>query len=362
MNLEDLIAAPQFSLPQAEKESALVASLNELTAKHRRDCPEYDRLLRILYPSCDLAAGIVEVPFLPVSLFKHHALRSVPEAAVFRTLTSSGTTGQQVSRITLDRETAQLQTLALSSIMRHVLGPARLPMILVESPGLIKERSQFSARAAGMLGMVNFGRNQFFALDEQMRLDESGLREFLQKYAGREILIFGFTYMVWQYFFRGIENLGFDLSKATLIHSGGWKKLQDMAVSNDDFRRLFREKTGLARIFNFYGMVEQVGSVFIDGDDHTLYAPNFADIIVRDPVTLREVPTGTPGIIQVLSLLPRSYPGHSLLTEDLGVVHGIDQNHGGRMGKRFSVLGRVAKSELRGCSDVHAAQEAALAS
>jgi hypothetical protein len=356
MNLQQLMEAPQFSLPQKEKAAALLASLNELTAKHRRNCPEYDRLLRVLHPRYEEAESIADVPFLPVSLFKHHTLRSVPEADVFKTLTSSGTTGQQVSRIVLDRETAQLQTQALSRIMTHVLGPDRLPMILVESSNLIKDRRQFSARAAGMLGMLNFGRNQFFALNEDMRLDLAGLHEFLAKYEGRNILIFGFTYMVWQYLFQGIKNLGLDLSKATLIHSGGWKKLQEMAVSNSDFHRLFREKTGLEKIFNFYGMVEQVGSVFLEGDDETLYAPNFAEIIVRDPVTFRELPTGQPGVIQVLSLLPQSYPGHSLLTEDMGVVHAVDENHGGRMGKRFSVLGRVAKSELRGCSDVHAAQ------
>ena len=50
-----------------------------------------------------------------------------------------------------------------------------------------------------------------------------------------------------------------------------------------------------------------------------------------------------------LQTLPRSYPGHVLLTEDLGVVHGIDD--GDWPGKRFSVLGRLPRAEARGCSD-----------
>ena len=65
---------------------------------------------------------------------------------------------------------------------------------------------------------------------------------------------------------------------------------------------------------------------------------------------------GAPGVLQVLSLLPLSYPGHSVLTEDLGIIHGIDDSSGGRHGKYFSVLGRIPKAELRGCSDIHASQ------
>ena len=58
------------------------------------------------------------------------------------------------------------------------------------------------------------------------------------------------------------------------------------------------------------------------------------------------------GLIQTLSLLPLSYPGHNILTEDLGVIHGIDDCSCGRKGKYFTVLGRVPNTELRGCSDV----------
>jgi hypothetical protein len=99
-------------------------------------------------------------------------------------------------------------------------------------------------------------------------------------------------------------------------------------------------------------MVEQVGSVFLEGEDGYLYAPNFADVLVRDPMTFEELPTGETGVLQVLSALPHSYPGHSLLTEDLGVIRSIDASSGGRQGKAFSVLGRLPRAELRGCSDV----------
>ena len=55
--------------------------------------------------------------------------------------------------------------------------------------------------------------------------------------------------------------------------------------------------------------------------------------------------------MQVLSVLPGSYPGHSILTEDVGVIHGEDDAAAGVAGRYFEILGRVPRAELRGCSD-----------
>jgi hypothetical protein len=356
---DQLLESPQYSLTQPLKESLLLPLLNALTDHHRARCPEYAKLISLLHPGLKQAGSPAEIPFIPVGLFKTHVLCSIPPDEVFKTLTSSGTTGQQVSQIFLDRETARRQTVALGRIMAQVLGPERVPMIVVDSNGLVRDRGRFSARAAGVLGMLNFGRNHFYALDEHMDLDENGLRAFLEKFGSKPFLIFGFTFMVWQYFFERIRDMGLDLSQGTLVHSGGWKKLQERAVSNVEFRRSFEEAAKLKRIFNFYGMVEQVGSVYVEAEDGLLYPPNFADIIIRDPATMRELPPSEPGVIQVLSALPLSYPGHSILTEDLGVIHSIDGSSSERRGKAFRVLGRVPKSELRGCSDTHAVEVAA---
>ncbi len=355
MTFDELMRAPQYSLAQAEKESVLTEQISALTDHHRGSCPEYERLVRILRPGYQGAERLADIPYLPVGLFKSHALRSIPESAIFKTLQSSGTTGQQPSRIVLDRETAQRQTLALSRIMTHLLGPRRLPMLLVESPSLIKDRRQFNARVAGLLGMMNFGRDHVYALDDRLELNRSALGEFLDRFGKEPFLIFGFTFVVWQHFLLRLAGENVDLSNGLLIHSGGWKKLQEQAVGAEEVRRRFRAETGLCRIYNFYGMVEQVGSVYLEGEDGYFYPPNFADVIVRDPVTLEELPPGEPGVLQVLSALPLSYPGHSLLTEDLGVIHAIDSSSCGRRGKAFSVLGRLPRAELRGCSDVIAA-------
>ena len=98
-------------------------------------------------------------------------------------------------------------------------------------------------------------------------------------------------------------------------------------------------------------MVEQVGSIFVECEAGRLHAPSFADVIIRRAQDWSVAETGEEGLIQVLSCLPQSYPGHSLLTEDLGTITGVDDCPCGRHGKTFSVSGRLPKAEVRGCSD-----------
>jgi hypothetical protein len=98
-------------------------------------------------------------------------------------------------------------------------------------------------------------------------------------------------------------------------------------------------------------MVEQVGSVFLENSEGYLQCPNFADVIIRNPYDFSVQEVGKEGLIQVISALPKSYPGHSLLTEAIGVLTGEDKALNGWKGKHFKILGRAKKAELRGCSD-----------
>ena len=337
-----------FTLPQAAKEEVLLKDLSALVDHHRARCEPYARILAASgYAG---ASSVAELPWLPVRLFKNLELKSIPDDEVFKVLTSSGTTGE-VSRIYLDKEAAATQTRQLGATVQTVLGPKRLPMLLVDTKAMLKDRRSFSARGAGVLGMSTFGRDHVWALDEEGHVDLGAIRDFLAKHGEAPFLIFGFTYMVWLHLYEVARDNGLDLSNGILIHSGGWKKLVDQAVSPSDFRARLAE-VGLVNSHNFYGMVEQIGTIFLEGPSGgSLYCPDFADVIVRDPVTWRELPPGETGLLEVVSTLPTSYPGHVLLTEDLGVVHGIDD--GDWPGKRFSVLGRLPRAEARGCSDTY---------
>ena len=361
MTFEEIIKISPYSLDEKEKDRLLTEKLSELTRHHAYKCPEYRRMLDALGFDDDRIEDYKDVPFLPVRLFKELELKSISDAEIVKTMTSSGTTNQAVSKIFLDKETSANQQKAMVKIVSEFTGSGRMPMIIIDCPDVVKNRTMFSARGAGILGFSIFGAKKIYVLDDDMKLDVAGLTEFLEKFQGQKILLFGFTFMIWQHFYKELlrlkeEGITFDLSNGILIHGGGWKKLASEAVSHDEFHKKMKDVCGLEHIHDYYGMVEQTGCIYMECECGHLHASIYSDVITRRPIDFKECDIGENGIIQVVSMLPESYPGHSLLTEDEGVVLGEDDCPCGRKGKYFKVNGRLKNAEIRGCSDTYAAK------
>ena len=51
-----------------------------------------------------------------------------------------------------------------------------------------------------------------------------------------------------------------------------------------------------------------------------------------------------------MSVLPTSYPGHNIITEDIGKIFKIKCNCG-LNSTHFKIYGRAKEAEIRGCSD-----------
>ncbi len=86
-----------------------------------------------------------------------------------------------------------------------------------------------------------------------------------------------------------------------------------------------------------------------------LHALSYADTLVRNPSSLEPAPDGAEGLIQVLSVLPKSYPGHSILTEGLGTCVGCDDCACGQQGACFAVSGWAPTAVALDCSDTYVA-------
>lgn len=347
-----------YKLHKMSKEDIVLNSMKLLTSYHRSMCSQYDNMLKTLSVDNCRFTSIDQVPFLPVSLFKSLSLKSITDDEVFKTMTSSGTTGQSVSKIYLDKATVTNQQKALTKIVSDFTSGARMPMLIIDSPSVLKNRKMFSARGAGILGFSIFGSKRAYALDEDMQLNIDEIANFIEKNKHRTIFIFGFTFMIWKHFYQQLksQDIKLDLSNAVLIHGGGWKKLQSESVSPKAFARTLADVCSIpaTQVHDYYGMVEQTGSIYMQCEEGHLHVSNYSDVLIRRAHDFSVCDIGEKGIIQVLSVLPHSYPGHSLLTEDEGVLLGEDSCKCGRMGKFFKVYGRLKNAEIRGCSDTYA--------
>ena len=239
-------------------------------------------------------------------------------------------------------------------IVSNFIGNKRLPMIILDSESVLKDRNMFSARGAGILGFSIFASKKIYAFDKDMNLNLDAIISFIDEHKKETIFLFGFTFMIWEYFYKRLLNTSnskIDLTNAVLIHGGGWKKLENESVSREDFKKCLNNVCGINRVHDYYGMVEQTGCIYMECECGHLHASNYSDVIIRNHIDFSECPIGSKGIIQVVSALPESYPGHSILTEDEGVILGIDDCKCGRKGKYFEILGRIQNAEIRGCSD-----------
>lgn len=355
--MEDFFQYDPYFLDRKAKRELLSKRERELTRLHYENCKEYRRILETM--GFDITADVDydEIPFLPVSLFKKVALKSIPDQDVFKVMTSSGTTGQAVSKIYLDRETSSLQQKVLAKIFSSFTGASRMPMIIIDCPSVIKNRAMFSARGAGILGFSMFGTKKVYALNDDMSLNLEAVQTFVEEHKDKPILLFGFTFMIWQHFYRELAKLPamtLDLSNGILIHGGGWKKLVSENISTEMFKEALRNSCGIKSVHDYYGMVEQTGCIYMECECGHLHTSIFSDVITRRSEDFSKCDFGEKGIIQVISSIPQSYPGHSLLTEDEGIVLGEDDCPCGRKGKYFKIIGRLKNAEIRGCSDTYA--------
>jgi phenylacetate-coenzyme A ligase PaaK-like adenylate-forming protein len=354
-SFDEIYNIEPYKLNHSSKQELHRNILNELTRYHYEHCSEYKKIVQILNYDPSFVLTSEEQPMLPVRLFKEYELMSVPKENIVKTMTSSGTTGQSVSKIFLSKENMQIQTKVLVSIITSFLSKSRMPLIILDTDLLKTDRTMFSARGAGTVGFMIFGSDVIFALDQNMNLNISAIKVFLDKHKNETILFFGYTYMIWQHIICSLRKnqINLNIPKGILFHSGGWKKLKDQAVDTLTYNKAVCEVLGNITVHNYYGMAEQLGSIFVECEYGHMHCSIYSDVIIRRYNDFSCAEIGEKGFIELLSLLPVSYPGHVLLTEDEGEIIGEDDCPCGRLGKYFKIHGRVKGAEVRGCSDTY---------
>ena len=329
-----------------------LSTLISLTDMHLEKCNLYRNYVRTIHTNKENINNLADLPWLPVRAFKHFDIKSIPDSQVYKVMKSSGTGGVQ-SKIFLDQETAKLQQTKLIEIFTETFDASRHPMLVIDSEETVRDRYQFSARTAAINGFTLFSRNRTFALNKDLSINFSAIDDFLEKNKGKKIFIFGFTFIVWQHFIKELQNHSkfYDLSNSFLLHGGGWKKLEAVKVDNANFKDEIFRTIGCKNVRNYYGMIEQTGSIYTECEHGNLHAPKGADVIIREVEDFNVAGFGKEGIIQLFSNIQKSYPGHSLLTEDIGYILPSDSCKCGAPGKILKVLGRLSRAEVRGCSD-----------
>ena len=361
--IERLMHEPPFTLDAAVKAERFREAMAEAVRHHFANNELFRRQAqRSGFDPNEPLKDLSRVPFLPMAIFKRLWLLSVPEAEIVRTLQSSATTGSQPSRIALDHVTRQRQAQALVAVLTHVLGPERRPFLVIDAdPVSAATGSTLPARQAALRGFLIAASDTAYALrpaaQGSLEADEDQIESVLSGWqsSGTSGCIFGFTFLLYQYLLERLEakKRTFRLGDLAVLHIGGWKKLTQQKISKPELNRRLAQTLGMSErhIIDLYGFTEQMGVVYPDCAEGWKHVPVFAEVFARDPRTLGLVPDGTDGLLQFLTPIPHSYPGISVLTDDLGRVR-AGRCGCGTAGTAFQVTGRASDHEVRGCGDV----------
>jgi hypothetical protein len=359
--IDSVLLQPPYGVDPQQRHSALLALFKKELAYACERNPRFRNYVEQWPIDFCEADKISDLPYLPVGVFKSSPpLALVGTDDVKRTLSSSATTGQVPSRVVLDAATARRMAKGVITIIRDFIGPARRPYLVIDTPDNMAARAEMGARGAAVQALGSFATEVVSCLRHGHNGDSSvDLEKLLAcaaKWKDADVLVYGFTYVIWTNLVQPLQHQGItlDVPNVRVLHSGGWKRLQQQAVTRDVFTRGVASIFGCSpdRIIDYYGMVENVGVIYPDCDHGNKHVPAFADVIVRDPLTLAPVKAGQRGLIQVCSVLPTSFPGFLLLTEDMAEVIDYDGCSCGRRGISFRFAGRAPKAEVRGCGNL----------
>lgn len=361
--INSLLREPLYELTSEERQARLLDMLKKVCRHHMDNCKLYNKVCSKRGVVPEEIGSLSDMPYLPASLFKDALLLSIPEDQVFRELRSSATTSGRPSRIGLDRENNQRWTLSMQRMLMDRIGDERLSMLVLDEPGVLSRSAVVPARASMTRSLLFAAREVDTCIENAgglLRLDAEQMKAFFEKHPkGGGAMMFGFTFILGLQVLKPLLSAGvkFDMPDLKIIHAGGWKKMQELSISPeqlvDDCRTCFGVPA--ENVVDIYGFSEQGGLLFPTCEHGVRHTPGWSEVICRDPLSLKPLSPGQEGLMQFLTPIQTSYPGHSIITEDVGVIHGYDDCPCGRKGTTFTIRGRAHDaSEERGCGDIMA--------
>jgi phenylacetate-coenzyme A ligase PaaK-like adenylate-forming protein len=356
--LDYLLKLKQYSLNDEEKNKILLDIMKFQIKSSINNNKYIKNFFKRNNADIQIISSVEQIPPMPVQMFKYFDMATCPKDRIVRILKSSGTTSKFQSKVPLSKVTIMNQIKGINSILSDYLGQKRKIFLVIDHVGVNSQDYEISARTAGVRGLSMRSKKIFYLLIEEsgkLKLNIPVINDLINNYGDEDIYAFGFTFIVWSIFFKQMEQskLKLNFKNAKVFHSGGWKKLKEQQVSKEELSegisRIFG--TDKSKIYDFYGMAEQTGVIFVDCENKNKHVPNFSQIIIRNYQTLKPCKIGEVGLIEVMSVLSDSYYCQAILTEDLGYVLGIDDCPCGRKGRYFRFTSRMEKVEIRGCGD-----------
>ncbi|MBX2922677.1 MAG: acyl transferase [Chitinophagaceae bacterium] len=293
----------------------------------------YQQYCRALGIKADAVKKIVNIPFLPVSFFKTHAVKTAGFSAgtVFE---SSGTTQTINSKHYI--KDLSLYTQSFSKTFELFYGKPQDWCIIALLPSYLERRHSSLVMMADALMKASKHPDSGFYLHNHEQLAATLVKLEQQK---QKTLLLGVTFGLLDF----AEQYAMPLHYTTIMETGGMKGRRE-EMTREEVHGILKHAFGVKNIHSEYGMTELLSQAY-SKQNGVFYCPPWMKVLMRnedDPLATELAPTGKPlnGVINIIDLA-NIYSCSFIATEDAGKLYPDGS---------FEVLGRIDNSDIRGCS------------
>lgn len=290
--------------------------------------PLYRQYTDTLGVSPHTVRQLTDIPFLPVSFFKTHQVRTTDfePGIVFE---SSGTTGIVGSRHEV--KDPDLYRKSFTATFERFYGTIRDWCIIGLLPAYLeRSHSSLVLMVHELIAASGHPDGGFYLYEHEMLY---GVLQRLEA-QGQKTLLIGVTFALLDF----AEKYQMSLRHTTVMETGGMKGRRK-EITRQELHAILKERWGLKSVHAEYGMTELLSQAYSAGDGR-FYCPPWMKVFPRkedDPLDIAAHGEGILNIIDLANIWSCSF----IATEDVGVVYPDGS---------FEVAGRVDNSDIRGCS------------
>ncbi len=283
----------------------------------------------------DTIISIDKIPFLPISFFKTHVVKTT-EFETETVFESSGTTNSINSKHYV-KDIAVYKN-SFTNCFEKFYGAANKKCILGLLPSYLERNNSSLILMTEELIKACSNALSGFYLDDYEKLHRTLMHNELLK---MPTLLIGVTYALLDF----AEKYPMQLRHTIIMETGGMKGRREEMTRKEVHEQL-QKQLGISLVHSEYGMTELLSQAYSKGDG-IFHCPAWMKILIRaedDPfnisqanLTMNKPLTGAINIIDLANIYSCAF----IATDDMGRLH---QN------ESFEVLGRLDSSDIRGCS------------
>lgn len=288
----------------------------------------YRKFCDLLSKNPATVSTVNEIPFLPITAFKHHKViaNNTPVNTIF---TSSGTTGTTTSKHYVANLDDYKKSFTAAFTAQY--GAINNYCILALLPSYLERDGSSLVYMVDHLITHSQHPNSGFYLDDYHLLTET-LKQ--QELKGQKTILLGVSYALLDL----IEIEQFELKHTIVMETGGMKGRRKELIK-EELHHILCEGFGVSQIHSEYGMTELLSQAYSTGNG-LFTTPPWMKILTRDTEDALTLVNGKTGGINVIDLA-NSNSCAFIATQDLGTC-----NPDGT----FTIIGRFDESDIRGCN------------